>query len=43
MKRLVFGRNLGEAIRGIFMELENLIRRDPAKAAVPGGGLHPIT
>ncbi|XVF46160.1 hypothetical protein PTKIN_Ptkin03bG0004600 [Pterospermum kingtungense] len=36
-------RRLGEAIRGIFMELENLIRRDPAKAAVPGGGLHPIT
>jgi len=25
------------------MELENLIRRDPAKTAVPGGGLHPIT
>eukprot|EP00256_Glycine_max_P031389 XP_006575429.2 uncharacterized protein LOC100816208 [Glycine max] len=36
-------RRLGEAIRGIFMELENLIRRDPAKMAVPGGGLHPIT
>ncbi|KAL1816467.1 hypothetical protein DCAR_0520867 [Daucus carota subsp. sativus] len=36
-------KKLGEAIRGIFMELENLIRRDPAKAAVPGGGLHPIT
>ncbi|KAK4370218.1 hypothetical protein RND71_009693 [Anisodus tanguticus] len=36
-------RRLGEAIRGIFMELENLIRRDPAKAPVPGGGLHPIT
>ncbi|KAK4278519.1 hypothetical protein QN277_016355 [Acacia crassicarpa] len=34
---------LGEAIRSIFMELENLIRRDPTKAAVPGGGLHPIT
>lgn len=34
---------LGEVIRGIFMELENLIRRDPAKSAVPGGGLHPIT
>ncbi|XP_028804899.1 exocyst complex component EXO70B1-like [Neltuma alba] len=34
---------LGEAIKGIFMELENLIRRDPTKAAVPGGGLHPIT
>ena len=36
-------KRLGEAIRGIFMELENLIRRDPAKVAVPGGGLHPIT
>ncbi|CAN7038469.1 hypothetical protein IGI04_005365 [Brassica rapa subsp. trilocularis] len=36
-------KRLGEAVRGIFMELENLIRRDPAKAAVPGGGLHPIT
>ncbi|WOK96682.1 hypothetical protein Cni_G05389 [Canna indica] len=36
-------RALGAAIRGIFLELENLIRRDPAKAAVPGGGLHPIT
>ncbi|KAK6927149.1 Exocyst complex subunit Exo70, C-terminal, partial [Dillenia turbinata] len=36
-------KRLGEAIKGIFMELENLIRRDPAKAAVPGGGLHPIT
>ncbi|KAJ7959898.1 Exocyst subunit Exo70 family protein [Quillaja saponaria] len=36
-------KRLGEAIRGIFMELENLIRRDPAKASVPRGGLHPIT
>ncbi|KAL3530944.1 hypothetical protein ACH5RR_010266 [Cinchona calisaya] len=36
-------KRLGEAVRGIFMELQNLIRRDPAKAAVPGGGLHPIT
>ncbi|XP_057442201.1 exocyst complex component EXO70B1 [Lotus japonicus] len=36
-------KRLGEAIRGVFMELENLIRRDPAKAEVPGGGLHPIT
>ncbi|KAF5751323.1 Exocyst subunit exo70 family protein B1 [Tripterygium wilfordii] len=36
-------KRLAEAIRGIFMELENLIRRDPAKAAVPCGGLHPIT
>ncbi|EEF37746.1 exocyst complex component EXO70B1 [Ricinus communis] len=36
-------KRLGETIRGIFMELENLIRRDPAKAPVPRGGLHPIT
>ncbi|KAL8525806.1 hypothetical protein ACS0TY_015157 [Phlomoides rotata] len=36
-------KRLGEAIRGIFMELENLIRRDPAKEAVAGGRLHPIT
>jgi len=36
-------KRLREAIRGIFMELENLIRRDPAKAPVPHGGLHPIT
>lgn len=40
---LTIWKRLGETIRGIFMELENLIRRDPAKAAVPGGGLHPIT
>ncbi|KAH7542775.1 hypothetical protein FEM48_Zijuj02G0110700 [Ziziphus jujuba var. spinosa] len=36
-------KRLGEAIRGIFMELENLINRDPPKGPVPGGGLHPIT
>ncbi|KAK8598298.1 hypothetical protein V6N13_094271 [Hibiscus sabdariffa] len=42
-KAITIWKRLGEAIRGIFMELENLIRRDPAKAAVPGGGLHPIT
>ncbi|KAI3450278.1 hypothetical protein Pfo_006943 [Paulownia fortunei] len=36
-------KRLGEVIRGIFMELENLIRWDPAKSVVPGGGLHPIT
>ncbi|GMH12333.1 hypothetical protein Nepgr_014174 [Nepenthes gracilis] len=36
-------KRVAECIRGTFMELENLIRRDPAKAAVPGGGLHPIT
>ncbi|CAO2182477.1 unnamed protein product [Urochloa humidicola] len=34
---------LGSSIKGIFMELENLIRRDPARVAVPGGGIHPIT
>ncbi|GFZ01713.1 exocyst subunit exo70 family protein B1 [Actinidia rufa] len=36
-------KHLGETIKGIFTELENLIRRDPAKVPVPGGGLHPIT
>ncbi|XP_077213592.1 exocyst subunit exo70 family protein B1 [Tasmannia lanceolata] len=36
-------KRLGETIRGIFMELENLIRRDQAKTALPGAGLHPIT
>lgn len=35
-------KRLEEAIRGVFMELENLIRQDPAKElAVAGGGLHP--
>jgi hypothetical protein len=34
---------LGSSIKGIFMELENLIRRDPARVAAPGGGIHPIT
>lgn len=36
-------KRLGQTIKGIFMELENLIRRDPAKTPVPAGGLHPIT
>ncbi|CAA0173704.1 unnamed protein product [Arabidopsis thaliana] len=40
---LAIHKRLGEAIRGIFMELENLIRRDPPKTAFPGGGIHPIT
>nr|XP_004490669.1 uncharacterized protein LOC101500706 isoform X2 [Cicer arietinum] len=35
-------KRLGESIRGIFVELENLIVRDSA-VTVPGGGLHPIT
>ncbi|KAG0466280.1 hypothetical protein HPP92_017860 [Vanilla planifolia] len=35
-------KKLGAAIRGIFTELDNLIKRDPATAAVPGGALHPI-
>ncbi|KAL5202992.1 hypothetical protein ABZP36_013944 [Zizania latifolia] len=34
---------LGSSIKGIFMELENLVRRDPARVASPGGGIHPIT
>ncbi|TKY56542.1 Exocyst complex component EXO70B1 [Spatholobus suberectus] len=32
---------LREDIRGVFMEMENLIRQDPAKVVVSGGGLHP--
>lgn len=36
-------RSLGSTLKGIFTELENLIRRDQAKSPVPGGGLHPIT
>ncbi|RZR83060.1 hypothetical protein BHM03_00009608 [Ensete ventricosum] len=39
----VVHRALSASIRRIFMELENLIRRDPVKSAVPGGGVHPIT
>ncbi|KAK7321395.1 hypothetical protein VNO77_32006 [Canavalia gladiata] len=35
-------KRLGEAIRGFFGELENLICHDP-KAAAPSGGLHPVT
>ncbi|GJM88893.1 hypothetical protein PR202_ga05469 [Eleusine coracana subsp. coracana] len=34
---------LGSSIKGIFMELENLIRRDPARVAATGGNIHPIT
>ncbi|CAO2840022.1 unnamed protein product [Amaranthus hypochondriacus] len=40
---LAIWKRVGEAIRGIFMELENSIQRDPAKVPIPGGGLHPIT
>ncbi|KAL9680152.1 hypothetical protein QQ045_018030 [Rhodiola kirilowii] len=40
---VVILKRLGEGIRRIFMELENLIRRDPAKTPFPGGGVHPIT
>lgn len=36
-------KRLGGTIKGMFMELENLIRRDPAKTPLRGGGLHPIT
>ncbi|CAJ2652691.1 unnamed protein product [Trifolium pratense] len=36
-------KRLGEAIRGIFMELENRIRHDSGREASPSGGLHAIT
>ncbi|GAB2242281.1 hypothetical protein Droror1_Dr00019056 [Drosera rotundifolia] len=36
-------KRVGDCIRVIFMQLENLIRQDPAKVAVRGGTLHPIT
>ncbi|MCI27075.1 exocyst complex component EXO70B1-like, partial [Trifolium medium] len=35
-------KKLAKAIVEIFMVLENVIRRDLAKAEVPGGGIHPI-
>ncbi|KAJ1386245.1 Exocyst complex component Exo70 [Sesbania bispinosa] len=34
-------KRLRDAIRGVFIELENLIRQDPGKVVVCGGGLHP--
>lgn len=40
---LAIWKRVGDAIKGIFMELENLIRCDPVKDPVPGGRLHPIT
>ncbi|XP_004500325.1 exocyst complex component EXO70B1-like [Cicer arietinum] len=43
IEAITIWKRLGEAIRGIFVELEKLISRDPVKAMVPGGGLHPIT
>ncbi|RHN56652.1 putative exocyst complex component Exo70, cullin repeat-like-containing domain-containing protein [Medicago truncatula] len=42
-KATTIWKRLGEAVGGIFKELANLIRQDPAKAAVPAVGLHPIT
>ncbi|PNX82562.1 exocyst complex component [Trifolium pratense] len=36
-------KRLGEGIKGIFMELENLIRYDAAQSAILSGGIHPIT
>jgi hypothetical protein len=39
---VTIGQGLEDVIKGMFMELENLIGRDPAKPMVPGGGLHPI-
>lgn len=36
-------RRLREAIKGVFMELENLIRQNPEKVVLSNGGLHPLT
>ncbi|CAL5012834.1 unnamed protein product [Urochloa decumbens] len=34
---------LADAVRGILSEFENAVLRDPAKTAVPGGTIHPLT
>lgn len=34
---------LGEAVRAILTEFESAISKDHSKAAVPGGGIHPLT
>lgn len=34
---------LGEAAMNIFLDLENSIKNDVAKTAVPGGAVHPLT
>ncbi|XP_040382836.1 exocyst complex component EXO70B1-like [Oryza brachyantha] len=34
---------LADAVRGILSEFENAVLRDPTKAAVPGGTVHPLT
>ncbi|XP_045832133.1 uncharacterized protein LOC123923489 [Trifolium pratense] len=36
-------KRLKESIKGIFMELQYLIGKDPVNVTVNGGGLHPIT
>lgn len=35
--------NLGQAVKDIFVELENLVKRDLPNRPLPGGGVHPIT
>ncbi|XP_030967534.1 exocyst complex component EXO70H1-like [Quercus lobata] len=34
---------LGDAVRTMLMDFETAIQKDPAKATVPGGGVHPLT
>ncbi|OEL22513.1 Exocyst complex component EXO70B1 [Dichanthelium oligosanthes] len=34
---------LADAVRGILSEFENAVLRDPSKAPVPGGTIHPLT
>ncbi|GJM92692.1 hypothetical protein PR202_ga09184 [Eleusine coracana subsp. coracana] len=39
----IFRECLGISIKGIFMALENLIRRDPSGSSPSDGGVHPLT
>ena len=34
---------LADAVRGILLEFENALLRDPSKTPVPGGTIHPLT
>ena len=34
---------LGDAVRTMLMDFETAIQKDPSKATVPGGGVHPLT
>nr|XP_023876689.1 exocyst complex component EXO70H1-like [Quercus suber]POE80793.1 exocyst complex component exo70b1 [Quercus suber] len=34
---------LGDAVRTMLMDFETAVQKDPSKATVPGGGVHPLT